>query len=87
MLSCLLMDSKVPDALQVLLKEVVDADLSLRLQKLAESLDGISEVRVFLMVLIKVVNDHVASDQVKLTLQRFDLAHGASQRALNDLNI
>ena len=56
----------LPDPLKILLHEVVDANLSSRLQEFHQVIKGVVEVREFLLIIIQVVNHKIASNKVKL---------------------
>ena len=82
-----LMQIILPDPVKILLHEVVDANLSSRLQESHQVIKGVVEVREFLLIIIQVVNHKIASNKVKLFFILVDLSHVFKQRPLNYLNI
>ena len=77
----------LPDAIQILLHEVIDAYLASWLQELYQIPQRVVEIREVLLVVIQMVDYKVASDEIELLFVLLYLPHVFEERALHDFNI
>ena len=77
----------LPDAMQILLHKVVDANLATWLQELYQISQGVVKIREVLLVVIQMVDYKVASDEIELLIVLLYLSHIFEERPLYDFNI